>query len=97
MAKKQSASSVRGLRTAKSVKHIPDEKIDYSDIPASTDEELKRAKRVGRPSTGNAKRLIAIRIDPKVLTQLRKLALEQDVPYQTFIHGLLEKAAKKAA
>jgi len=76
---------------------MPDHQIDYSDIPASTDNELKRARRVGRPSTGNAKQLIAIRIDPKVLNQLRKLAEKQDKPYQTFIHELLEKATKKAA
>ena len=97
MAKKQSGSLVQGLQIGKNVRPIEDERLDYSDIPASTDEELKRAKRVGRPSTGNAKRLIAIRIDPKVLTQLKKLAIEHDVPYQTFIHELLRKAAKKAA
>lgn len=97
MAKKQSASSAPVKRTAKSVKHIRDNQIDYSDIPASTDAELKKARRVGRPTTGNAKQLIAIRIDPKVLSQLKKLADRQDTPYQTFIHELLEKAAKKAA
>ena len=97
MAKKQSASSARGARTAKSVKPMSDREIDYSDIPPSTDEELKRARRVGRPATGNAKQLIAIRIDPKLLSTLRKLAESQDKPYQTLIHELLEKAAKKAA
>ena len=97
MAKKQSALSARGNPTAKSVKHMPDREIDFSDIPESTDEELKRARRVGRPATGNAKQLIAIRIDPKLLSALRKLASKQDKPYQTLIHELLEKAAKKAA
>ena len=76
---------------------MPDSDINYSDIPESTDEELKRARRVGRPTTGNAKQLIAIRIDPKLLSALRKLASKQDKPYQTLIHELLEKAAKKAA
>lgn len=97
MAKKRSVSSAHAKRTVKNAKHMPDHQIDYSDIPASTDNELKRARRVGRPSTGNAKQLIAIRIDPKVLNQLRKLAEKQDKPYQTFIHELLEKATKKAA
>lgn len=97
MAKKQSASSARGKATAKSAKHMPDREIDFSDIPESTDEELKRARRVGRPATGNAKQLIAIRIDPKLLSALRKLATKQDKPYQTLIHELLEEAAKKAA
>jgi uncharacterized protein (DUF4415 family) len=97
MAKKQSASSARGKAAAKSAKHMPDRDISFSDIPESTDEELKRARRVGRPATGNAKQLIAIRIDPKLLAALRKLATKQDKPYQTLIHELLEKAAKKAA
>lgn len=71
--------------------------IDYSDIPASTEEELKRARRVGRPLTGNAKQLIAIRISPEVLEQIRKAAQKKGKPYQTFIHELLEAAMKKAA
>ena len=97
MAKKQSASSAQGKRAAKNAKHILDSQIDFTDVPDSTDEELKRARRVGRPSSGNAKQLIAIRIDPKVLDQLRRLAEKQDKPYQTYIHELLAKAAKRAA
>lgn len=76
---------------------MPDKKIDFSDIPESTRAELKRARRVGRPKTGNAKILIAIRISPKLLTQLRRLAKSHKKPYQTFIHELLERAMKKAA
>jgi uncharacterized protein (DUF4415 family) len=76
---------------------MPDSEIDYSDAPASTDEELKRARRVGRPKTGHAKLLIAIRIDPRLLAQLRRLAEKMGKPYQTLIHELLESAAKKAA
>lgn len=76
---------------------MPDREIDFSDIPESTDEELKRARRVGRPATGSAKQLIAIRIDPRLLSALRKLASKQDMPYQTLIHELLEKATKKVA
>jgi predicted DNA binding CopG/RHH family protein len=72
---------------------MPDSRIDFSDIPELTDAELKRARRVGRPATGNAKQLIAIRIAPRVLAQLRRLAAKQSKPYQTFIHELLEKAA----
>ena len=70
-------------------------KIDFSDIPESTDAELKRARRVGRPRTGRAKQLIAIRIAPRLLAQLRRLAAKQDKPYQTLIHELLEQAAKR--
>ena len=97
MTKKRSASLVRAKRIAKSARRIPDDQINFSDIPASTDEELIRAKRVGRPATGAAKQLIAFRIDPRLLSVLRKLASDQDKPYQTLIHELLEKAAKKAA
>jgi uncharacterized protein (DUF4415 family) len=95
--KKRSGLSASAKRAAKSVKHMPDSKIDFSDIPESTDEELKRARRVGRPATGNAKQLIAIRIDPSVLAKLREMAEAQDKPYQTLIHELLERATKKAA
>ena len=78
---------------------MPDSQIDFSDIPESTAEELKRARRVGRPvgrpKTGYAKQLIAIRISPRLLAQLRRLAARQDKPYQTLIHELLERAAAK--
>lgn len=97
MAKKRSASSARGRQAAKSARHIPDSGIDFSDVPESTEEELKRARRVGRPRTGNAKQLIAIRIHPRLLAQLRRLAARQAKPYQTLIHQLLEKAARKVA
>jgi predicted DNA binding CopG/RHH family protein len=76
---------------------MPDSKIDFSDIPESTGEELRRARRVGRPRTGNAKQLIAIRIAPRLLAQLRRLASKQSKPYQTLIHELLERATQKVA
>ena len=97
MAKKQSASSAQGSRAVKNVKAISDKNIDFSDIPESTDEELKRARRVGRPNTGRAKQLIALRISPDVLAKLRKMADKAGKPYQTFIHELLEKLTKKVA
>ena len=97
MRKKRSASSARGKRVAKSVKHIPDSQIDFSDIPEATNEQLKRMRRVGRPATGMAKQLIAIRLSPRLLATLRKLAAKQGKPYQTLIHELLEKAASRAA
>ncbi len=72
---------------------MPDSRLDLSDIPEATDEQLRRARRVGRPVTGNAKQLIAIRIAPQLLAQLRRLAAKQSKPYQTLIHELLERAA----
>ena len=84
-------------RVGRNVRHIPDAQIDFSDIPEATDEELRRARRVGRPATGMAKQLIAIRLSPRLLSQLRKMAAKQGKPYQTLIHELLEKAASHAA
>ncbi len=98
MAKKRSELSARGRRVARSARPIPGKEIDFSDIPETTDDELRRARRVGRPKSGRPPRqLIAIRIDPLLLKRLRALAAKQDKPYQTLIHELLERAAKKAA
>jgi len=98
MGKKQSGSSMRGRRAAKNARPIPDSAIDFSDIPESTDAELRRVRRVGRLKSGRPPRqLIAIRIDPSLLMRLRKLAAQQNKPYQTLIHDLLERAAQKAA
>ncbi|MFM8269148.1 MAG: BrnA antitoxin family protein [Pseudomonadota bacterium] len=71
--------------------------IDFSDIPESTNEELSRATRINAPERRAVKKLIAIRIDPLLLNKLRKMALSEAKPYQTLIHELLEKAAKKVA
>jgi predicted DNA binding CopG/RHH family protein len=97
MARKRFASSARGKRAAKSAKHMPDSQIDFSDVPESTEAELQRARRVGRPRTGVAKQLIAIRIAPQLLTRLRRLAAKQSKPYQTLIHELLERSAGERA
>jgi predicted DNA binding CopG/RHH family protein len=94
MGRKRFASSARGKRAAKSATPIPDSRLDFSDIPESSDAELKRARRVGRPKSAHAKQLIAIRIDPRLLSRLRRLASREQKPYQTFIHELLERAAR---
>lgn len=92
MRKKTFASSARGKRRGKSAKHTPDSEIDFSDIPESSDLELAKARRVGRPSTGRAKQLIALRIDPAVLSKLRELAAQRHKPYQTMLHEMIESA-----
>ena len=76
--------------TSKQIETITKKSKQNDDVPLLV-------SRVGRPPTGSAKQLIAIRIDPKLLKDLRKMAEKEDKPYQTFIHELLEKAAKKAA
>jgi predicted DNA binding CopG/RHH family protein len=95
MAKRRSASSARARRPAGNARHMPDSRLDLTDIPEATREQLRRARRVGRPVTGNAKQLIAIRIAPRLLAQLRRLAAKQSKPYQTLIHELLERAANQ--
>ena len=95
MTKKRFALSARAKRLAKSARHMPDSELNASDIPEATDAQLRRARRVGRPVTGNAKQLIAIRIAPRLLSQLRRLAAKQSKPYQTLIHELLERARNK--
>lgn len=76
---------------------MPDSRIDYSGVPESSDEELRRARRVGRPTTGRAKQLIAIRMGPRLPAELRQLAARQPKPYQTLVHELLEAAIKRDA
>ncbi len=93
MTKKRSGLSAHAARARKSGKHTSAKSIDFSDIPESTDAELRGAQRVGRPRTGKAKQLIALRISPQLLAQIRRMAEKQDKPYQTLIHDLLEKAA----
>jgi predicted DNA binding CopG/RHH family protein len=97
MKRKRSGSSGSGRRAVVNVKPKPDSQIDFSDIPESSEEELRRARRVGRPVSGMAKQLIAIRLSPRLLSQLRKMAAKQRKPYQTLIHELLERAASRAA
>jgi hypothetical protein len=84
MKKKRSGLSVHVAQARRSRKHTAVEAIDFSDIPEATARELRGARRVGRPRTGKAKQLIALRISPQLLAQLRRMAL---------IHDLLEKAA----
>lgn len=97
MAKKQSASSAQDKHRVKSVKHISDSEIDFSDIPELTDEQLSSGRPVGRPKNPNAKQLIAIRLDPALLADLKKLAKKRKKPYQSLLHELLEDAVRKAA
>lgn len=47
---------------------------------------------VGRPPYGDAsKRLISLRVHPLLLTELRELAAELGMPYQSLMHDILEK------
>ena len=94
-----SASSVRGRRAAKRKRPIAKRhKIDFSDIPELSDAQLRAMRRVGRPPLGEyARQLIAIRVDPLVLAEVKKEAKRRDVGYQTLINDILAKHAKSMA
>lgn len=53
-------------------------------------------RRVGRPPLGDRPRqLIAIRVDPGVLEELRKEARRRRIGYQTLINEVLAQHARK--
>lgn len=92
--RKRSVSSAHDKPHVKSAKHIADSEIDFSDIPESTDDELRRARRVGRPRSGRRKQLMAFRIDPSLLQRVRRLASNEQRAYQTLLHEMIESATK---
>lgn len=92
---KRSGSSARGGRAAANARRTR-RKIDFSDIPDSSPEQLKAMRRVGRPPLGDEPRqLIAIRVDPGVLKQFRKEARRRRVGYQTLINEVLARHLRK--
>jgi uncharacterized protein (DUF4415 family) len=95
---KRSGSSARGERAAKKERRTPARKIDFSDIPEASTEQLREMRRVGRPPIGEqARQLIAIRVDPRVIAEFRKEAKRRNVGYQTLINEVLAKHVKHVA
>ena len=91
---KRSGSSVRAARAA-SVR-LTRRKIDCSDIPESSPDQLKAMRRVGRPPLGNEPRqLIAIRVDARALESFRKEARRRRVGYQSLINEVLAEHTRK--
>ena len=92
---KRSGSSARGGRVTANARRTA-RKIDYSDIPESSPQQLKGMRRVGRPPLGDEPRqLIAIRVDPGVLDQFRREARRRRVGYQTLINEVLAQHVRK--
>ncbi len=86
---------MRAGRAAESVRRTA-RKIDFTDIPEASSDQLRAMRRVGRPPLGDAPRqLIAIRVDAGVLEQFRKAARRKGVGYQTLINDVLAKHARK--
>ena len=92
---KRSVSSARAGRVVASARRTS-RKIDFSDIPDSSPEQLKAMRRVGRPPIGDAPRqLVAIRLDVGVLDRFRKEAKRRGVGYQTLINEVLAKHVRR--
>ena len=94
---KRSASSVRGSRAGKrEPRTVTARRIDFSDIPEASGEQLRAMRRVGRPPLGDrARQLIAIRLDPKVLRELRREAARRNVGYQTLVNRVMAEYVRK--
>jgi uncharacterized protein (DUF4415 family) len=93
----KSESSARGKQIKKKRKSTK-QKIDFSDIPELSDDQLSSMKRVGRPPLGQSSKLmIAFRIDPAILDAIRKLAAKKGKGYQVLIHDILENFVNKKA
>ena len=89
--------SARGGRAGKKGKDTRPKKIDYSDIPELSEKQLSRMRRIGRPTLGDQPRkLIAIRLDPKVLGWLRRTAEKKGLPYQSLVNEILAEEMRKA-
>jgi uncharacterized protein (DUF4415 family) len=96
--KKRRALSAHGARAVKSEKGMKMRKIDYSDIAELSDQQLSAMRRVGRPTVGEEPRkLIAIRLDAKVLGWLRKTAEKKGLPYQSLVNEILASEMRKAS
>src|SRR2546422_11089952 len=90
---KGSASSARAERAAKSGRPMRRRRgIDFSDIPEVSPAQLRAMRRVGRPPlAAEARRLIAIRIDPQALDAVRREAKRRGSSYQSLINNVLAK------
>ena len=96
--KKSRESSARGARAGKNGKSIKPKKVDFSDIPELSNEQLSSMRRVGRPTVGDEPRkLIAIRLDAKVLGWLRKKKKKKGLPYQSLVNEILAGEMRKAS
>ena len=96
--KKSRGSPARVARAAKKEKSMKSKKIDFSDIPELSGKRLSRLRRVRRPTVGEEPRkLIAIRLDPKVLSWLRESAEKKGKPYQSLVSEILAAEMRKAS
>ena len=73
-------------------------KVSRFEVLRILKKQLSRMRRVGRPTLGDEPRkLIAIRLDPKVLGWLRRTAEKKGLPYQSLVNQILAQEMKKAS
>lgn len=73
-------------------------RIDFSDVPELSDTQLRRMKRVGRPTIGLAPRkAVSLRLDQDVLARLKATATKRGIPYQSLINDILARAVRRAS
>jgi len=95
--RKSQELSVQDRRAGKKEKHTQKQNIDFSDIPELTKAQLSVMKRVGRPPLGTSPRKsVSIRLDPKILDDVKKAAAKRGMPYQSLINDILGRAVKNA-
>ena len=91
---KRSGSSAHDARAVQ--KGSRTGRVNFSDIPAASNEQLRTMRRVGRPRLGaRTRQLIAIRLDPDVLVRLRSEARRRNVGYQTLVNRVLADYVRK--
>ena len=96
--KRSRGLSAQGGRAGKKRRDTRPKKIDFSDIPELSEKQLSRMRRVGRPTLGDEPRkLIAIRLDPKVLGWLRRTAEKKGLPYQSLVNEILAEEMRRAS
>lgn len=94
---KPHGSSAPAQRAGKKGSSTQRRKIDFSDIPELTDEQLAGMRRVGRPPLGEQPRkAVSIRLDQQVLDWVKRRAADLDQPYQSLINEILAKAMRRA-
>ena len=75
---------------------MPKRKIDFTDIPELSDEQLANMRRIGRPPLGrSARTAISVRVDPEVLNRLKATAAKRGMPYQSLINDILARAMRR--
>lgn len=90
-------SSALDRQVARKEKNTKQRRIDFSDIPELSERQLASMRRVGRPLLGEQPRkLIAIRLDPKVLKWVKGAATRRGQPYQSFINDILAREMQEA-